>query len=104
MIYFLIGSVVIDTGPQRGDVPTSLQYKASLRTLPLVENFKLQDELIDADIKYGNLPSVIHSLIISIFCFNMQLVMECTIKVGFYYLLRFYNGYNAVNCLTQAEA
>jgi hypothetical protein len=50
----LFGSVVIDLGPQRGDIPLTPQYKASLRPLPLVENLKLQDELIDADIKYGN--------------------------------------------------
>lgn len=53
--FVLVGSVVIDTGPQRGDIPSPLQYKASIRPLPLVESIiKLQDELIDADIKYGN--------------------------------------------------
>lgn len=45
---------MIDTGPHRGDIPSPLQYKASIRPLPLAESLKLQDELIDADIKYGN--------------------------------------------------
>lgn len=54
LIFVLVGSVVIDTGPHRGDIPSPLQYKASIRPLPLVESLKLQDELIDADIKYGN--------------------------------------------------